>query len=650
MMSAHEKALSPDRWRREAAARERLVASQAALIDQLRAEAGSRDEQLRRLQQDLSDRAAWAFRTLDTLIAARTVAIADNTGTSVGPGHETSRLLAEIADLQQDLDLTRRALENERSQRERLERALNEGYVQLKRRIAETLDQIVPLRATVAVVSKGDEDLIRRNGRRLWHFPQTELQKYAGHHPADSAAAIAHLEHVRSKGAQFILFPATARWWLDHYTQLAEYLAGRYRQIFARDDVGVIFDLRRARAFVPDWKADLDNAIEEFQGRYGRQPAILDCDSGLDLARSLPHGSVFRPPEGLALPYLDSTIDVVVCAAETPRFEEARRVASALLLLPTVASGRPPKSDTPNGRQPSAAVRLRAQWLQESDLASSPSVSIIIPCHNGAHLTRACLAAVEATLPRTFHGEIIVVDDASTDGTRSMLARWVKRNGRGRVLRNATNLGFVGACNRAAKMARGDFIVLLNNDTLPARGWLTALLRTFAEHPDAGAVGGKLVFPDGALQEAGSLVFRDGSAANFGRGDRNPDHPLFNFVRQVDYCSAALLATPRRLFEELGGFDARYRPAYYEDVDYCFRVREKGCRVYYQPAAVVTHREGSSCGVDVTRGVKRHQVLNHKKFVARWKTTLAQHPERPSHENLDTWQQLANRAAHRSSN
>jgi GT2 family glycosyltransferase len=646
MMSSDEKASADQR--RASAALERLVLLQAALIDQLRAEVASRDDQLRRLQQDLSDRSEWAFRTLDTLIA-RSTAIPDITGSSAASGHETARLLSEFADLQRDLDLTRRALENERSHRERLERALQEGYVQLKRRIADALDQIVPLRATVAVVSKGDEDLVRRNGRRLWHFPQTDLQAYAGHHPADSAAAIAHLEQVRSRGAQFILFPATARWWLDHYTQLAEYLARRYRQVFSRDDVGVIFDLRRARAFVPDWKADLDNAIEEFQGRYRRHPAILDCDSGLDLARNLPNGTVFRPPAGVVLPYLDATIDVVVAGAESPRFEEARRVASALLLIPAVAPGRSLKNSVSGKGQRSTAVRLRAQWLHEIDLASASSVSIIIPCHNGAHLTRACLAAVEATLPRTFRGEIIVVDDASTDGTRSMLARWLKRNGHGRVLRNATNLGFIGACNRAAKVARGDVIVLLNNDTLPARGWLTALLRTFAEYPDAGAVGGKLVFPDGALQEAGSLVFRDGTAANFGRGDRNPDHPLFNFVRQVDYCSAALLATPRRLFHELGGFDSRYKPAYYEDVDYCFRLREKGCRVYYQPGAVVTHREGSSCGVDVTQGVKRHQVVNHKKFVARWKKTLAQHPERPSEENLDTWQQLANGAAHRSS-
>ena len=248
-------------------------------------------------------------------------------------------------------------------------------------------------------------------------------------------------------------------------------------------------------------------------------------------------------------------------------------------------------------------------------------------------------------MPPSLPVEVIVVDDASTDGTRAMLGRWAKRHRRVRVLRNSRNLGFVRSCNRAARAARGEMLVLLNNDTQPSRGWLTALLRTFDDHADAGAVGGKLIFPDGTLQEAGSVVFRDGSAANFGRGDRNPDHPLFNHVREVDYCSAALLATPRRVFLELEGFDSRYAPAYYEDTDYCFKLHDKGYRVYYQPAARVVHREGASCGTDLTQGPKRHQVINREKFQERWKSALERQPERPAHENFEAWQRLAVRPA-----
>src|SRR5206468_3712541 len=144
--------------------------------------------------------------------------------------------------------------------------------------------------------------------------------------------------------------------------------------------------------------------------------------------------------------------------------------------------------------------------------------------------------------------------------------------------------------------------------TLPTPGWLPPLLRTFVDRPDAGVVGGKLVFPDGRLQEAGGVVFSDGSAANFGKWDKYIDAPLYNFVREVDYVSGALLATPRDLFRRLGYFDTRFRPIYYEDTDYCFKVRDAGLRVYYQPESVVIHLEGSTSGIDSSKGDKRYQA------------------------------------------
>jgi len=124
------------------------------------------------------------------------------------------------------------------------------------------------------------------------------------------------------------------------------------------------------------------------------------------------------------------------------------------------------------------------------------------------------------------------------------------------------------------------------------------------------------------------------------RGERDLDLPSINYVREVDYCSGALLATPRRLFAKLGGFDTRYRPAYYEDVDYCFRVRQSRRAVYYQPASVVTHREGGSSGTDVTRGVKRYQVRHQKTFTERWTSTLEAHPVRPADGDEAAWRQL----------
>jgi len=158
-------------------------------------------------------------------------------------------------------------------------------------------------------------------------------------------------------------------------------------------------------------------------------------------------------------------------------------------------------------------------------------------------------------------------------------------------------------------------------------------------------VGGKLLFPNGTLQEAGDVVFRDGSAANFGRGDYLADDPLYSYVREVDYCSAALLATPRELFEEVGGFDEQYSPAYYEDTDYCFAVRARGRTVLYQPESVVVHTEGATSGTDLSSGVKKYQVVNHAKFAEKWERELPAQPSAPSRYDLRVWYSLVTRGA-----
>lgn len=268
----------------------------------------------------------------------------------------------------------------------------------------------------------------------------------------------------------------------------------------------------------------------------------------------------------------------------------------------------------------------RRRYAMESAIAplafrpsASPSTTIVVPAYGEPLATFSCLKSVHATV-RHDDVEVIVVDDASPEPLERALAPVTGV----RFLRAVTNGGFIAACNLGAAQARGAHLVLLNNDTIVTAGWLDAIARTFERHSDAGLVGAKLVYPDGRLQEAGGIVWRDGSAWNHGRG-ANPDRPEFNYARRVDYCSGACLAIPRDLFASLGGFDAAYAPAYYEDTDLAFKVRAAGRSVWYQPGASVVHFEGTTSGTDETAGAKRHQATNRAVFAKRWADVLARH-------------------------
>jgi len=228
--------------------------------------------------------------------------------------------------------------------------------------------------------------------------------------------------------------------------------------------------------------------------------------------------------------------------------------------------------------------------------------TFILPAWNGAAFIGDCLSSLE---PQLQAGDaIIVVDNGSTDGTPEQVERQFPCV---QVLRQERNLGYGGGANCGIAQAHTNAVVILNQDVAFKAGCIAAL-RQRLELSGPAVIGAKLFYADGqTIQHAGGIIrMPRGEPDHYGY--RQTDDGSYDQVMEPDYVTGALFAIDRQVLEAIGGFDEGFFPAYYEEVDYCYRAREAGFPVIYEPRAVAVHHESQTQN---KRSVAYHQIMEY---------------------------------------
>lgn len=268
-------------------------------------------------------------------------------------------------------------------------------------------------------------------------------------------------------------------------------------------------------------------------------------------------------------------------------------------------------------------------------LHQAPLVSIIIPTLNHCNDVVTCLESIISSNPSSTY-EVIVVDDGSVEKELALLSdvpnlRFIQLN---------TNQGFAAATTAGINLSQAEYIVLLNNDTVVLPDWLDQLVKTVESDDQIGLVGSKILREDFLVQEVGGSVSRNGYAFQNGNGQAVQQWNL-QLPREVDYCSAASLLIRRSVWDQVGGFDPLFLPAYYEDTDLCFQARKNGFFTFCNPRSVVIHREGASHGNDGL-GLKRFQYRNREFFYEKWVQSLLHHSSDAAPLQSSHWRHLEN--------
>jgi GT2 family glycosyltransferase/glycosyltransferase involved in cell wall biosynthesis len=260
----------------------------------------------------------------------------------------------------------------------------------------------------------------------------------------------------------------------------------------------------------------------------------------------------------------------------------------------------------------SAAIELKRFLESGSKLdfyqGNNCELSIVLVLFNQAPLTLMCLKSLLKNSDIKF--DLVIVDNNSTDETPALLEKLQGVE----IIRNSENMGFVKAVNQASRVVQSPYMLLLNNDALIESGALSNAMNSIKADRSVGAVGAKIKLLDGSLQEAGSIIWSDGTCIGYGRGC-DPNDACYQYARYVDYCSGAFLLVRHDLFQSLGGFDEDFAPAYYEETDFCIRLRERGFKVLYQPRSEIIHYEFASSGGYAA--ASELLLANRKKFISK---------------------------------
>jgi GT2 family glycosyltransferase len=252
--------------------------------------------------------------------------------------------------------------------------------------------------------------------------------------------------------------------------------------------------------------------------------------------------------------------------------------------------------------------------LRGSEVPDDPVLSVCILVLERPQLALDCLDALRRPGGCPAGTELMVVANGTPPDELDRLADRQDIV----LVSNQDNLGFAGGCNQAVSLARAPQIVFLNDDSRVEEGCLDALVRAAENEPATGAVGSRITSTDGTLEEAGSVIWRDGSCAHVGQG-LSPSNDAYQEPRDVDYASANGLLVTRGAWDAVGGFDERYFPAYYEDVDLCLMLAQHGFRIRYEPQARLVH-----LGSQSTSRLYREFLMarNQQKLVEKWGPAL----------------------------